>query len=454
MESILENFFAGKRILVIGIGYSNVDLIKQIKKAGPKSLIATDSMSDPTELAKLKVNIESVKEIYPECRFVLGNHDIDLKYIDLAIKSPSVSDKSPFMQRVIDSGIPIETDVSIFFKLMAREKIIGVTGTKGKSTTTTIIYKILLDQGVSATIAGNVGIPVMRNLEEHLNADVAVVELSSFMIHSLHKFRLSPQRMIVTSLGEDHLDFHQTVEQYQNDKLSVLSDQEKGDLSLVNSENPKLKKLAQHYGKHITFYSSSEMKESIETKLRGVHYLANIVAAYRVSKHFLGKNFSEEKFRNTIKHFETLDSRMETRLLKNGIEFINNSKATNPSSFCADLRTLIDEGQSIYILCGGEDKGVDLSEMGEYLSDRHVKKVYVFNDEGGRRLMTYFSENKLAGRFSSVEKAFSEALLAATTDISLKRCIVLMPGTGSYGIFKNKEGSESFNTCVQNLTNL
>lgn len=378
-------------------------------------------------------------------------HGIDLSQVDIAIKNPSISDESDFIKKIIAQNIPIETDVSLLFKLVPPSKIIGITGTKGKSTTSTMVFNALQDQGEKVVLCGNIGIPVFENFESYSNCDWLVIELSSYMNVSLHRYGLSPHILAVTSLSQDHLVYHGGFEGYIEDKLSILGDQQEGDITFANQDCTLLKENIDRRGYKVKYYSGNDIKILITTNLRGSHYLSNISAVFNICSFALGEKFNLSLLQKTILNFKTLHSRMETMLVQDGIEYLNNSKATDTGSFCADLATLITEKKSIYIICGGEEKGLDLANMGRLINNDNVVKVALINNVGSKRLAELLHQEKILGYYNTIESAFQDLLAEIERNKTENNVIILMPGTGTYGLFRNKEGSDSFNLCVDNL---
>ncbi len=438
--------FSGMRVLIVGLGISNISVAKYLADKNLAQLVITDSK----DINELQGEIQSVQSAYPSAEFKLNGHnEVTLDKIDLVVKSPSISNNSEFIQQVIKRKIPIETDISLFIKIITPQKIIGITGTKGKSTTSSLIYESLKGQNVNAVICGNIGIPVFDEIYKAQTSEWVVMELSSYMIVSLHEHNLSPHVAVFTTFSPDHIDYHGSYENYIGDKLKLFAFQNKQDAIFANADDSEVYQKVRPQNLVVNFYSRKDIESIIETSLRGNHYKSNIAAAFKVTKFITGSAFDFTKFHATIKHFKTLSSRMETVGIVNKIEYINNSKATNPGAFSADLTTLIEENKDIYILGGGADKELDLTTMAELINHSLVKKIALINDNGSIRLSRLIDKTKITGYFQNIKDAFE----SIQNIIEKQAVVVLMPGTSTYGLFKNKVGSDDFNSCVMEIIN-
>lgn len=434
-----------KNILIIGLSISNVSVLRYVNRYEPKKVIITDSSA----LNKEELSA-TAKSIYPEVELILGTHEnIELNNVDIIIKNSSIPDRMPLLQQAIQLNIPIETDVSLFFKEIDNDKLIGVTGTKGKSTTSTFLHKVLSEQGLSVNLVGNVGIPVFDLFDEIQKSDFTVVEISSYMCKSLSQHNLSPKYGIVTSISVDHTDFHGDEAKYISDKLSLFKNQKYGSLTIVSNQAKKYLPLISN-GVNTVKVVETNIVKTPKNKYWGEHYLSNFSSVYMLTKEIVGNSFSEANFEKTLKNFDGIKARMEFRGESENIVFINNSKATDPFAFTTDLISLKDKQKDVYIICGGEDKNLPLNDMSNSINLPFIKKVALINPEGSKNLKVTIEPDKVIGEYTCMETAFNELVTHVEKSNNHNNLLILMPGIGTYGVFRNDHGLAVFNQCVSN----
>lgn len=423
--------FENKSILIHGLSISNIEVIKYLKDKNIKKLTITD-LKDENELAELA---EEAKEIFPKAELILGEHrEEDFTSCDLIIRNTSIPLSSKYLKLASEKGIPIETDISLFMKLSPSKNIIGITGTKGKTTTTFLIYEMLKDQGLNVITGGNNQIPIMGELTKVKKDTWIVIEFSSWMIESIDVYKISPRVAVYTNLLVDHINYYKTVEDYHKSKEGLFKYQTKNDLLLINAEDKKLENYTKNAKAKIIKYKKEDLPSDITLKLKGEHYRSNAAAAYVLAKEL---NLDLDKIENTLKNFNGVEHRMEYLGEHNNITFINNTTATNPDSFIADLKTVVKEEKSIYLLCGGADKNLDFKEMISLINNtKLVEKIALFKGEATDKLIQDVDKDKILGVFDNMSDAFKEIVKSVSTD---KESIVFLnPGCASFGVFKNE----------------
>lgn len=421
--------FKDKHVLIVGLGISNVAVAKYLADKKLASMTITDLKPE----AELREAVTEIRKNFSQAKFVLGKHkEKDFLNADLIIRNPSVPIHAPLLKRAIEAGILVETDISLFFKLSPSKNIIGVTGTKGKTTTATFLAKMLEDRGLDTVLAGNMGIPVMGKLNEVGPESWVVLELSSVMVESLDRHKISPKIAVYTNLFPDHLNQYKTFETYKNSKKGLFRHQKKADITLLNKDDKDLSEFVPEIPSRRIFYGSNALPKNIKLKLSGKHYRTNLAAAFALAKE-LGLDL--QKLKKTAEEFSGVEHRMEHLGIINGIEFINNSAATNPGAFLADAQTLVRKNRPIFLLCGGSDKNLDLSLMAGFINrTSKIRGLALFKGEGTNRLVKMLKPRKILGIYNNMPEAFEKV----TSKIGKGGLVFLNPGCASFGVFNNE----------------
>lgn len=439
-ESILSGF-KNKRILIVGRGIEGEAVYKFLKKHFPQNLI----------------DIVDQKE---------GENYLDnQKNYDIAIKSPSV--KSELLK------IPYTTSTNIFLS-NAKGKIIGVTGTKGKSTTSTLIYEMLRKHGLDAYLGGNIGQSPLEFLDKLNDQTITVLEMSSFQLKDLKKSPASPQGgpniAVVLMVSEEHLDFHKTVENYIDAKRNILRFQNAADFAVINRDYPashesdvltkgKVFQISRErevqYGCFVhndcIWISRDGKKEKIietsKIKLLGKHNLENVCAASMAASL---AGVSSKHIAEVLSEFSGLPHRLEFVEEKNGVQFYNDSLSTIPQATIEALEAL---PNTETLIAGGYDRGLDYSSLGQYLNKGLVKTLILFPPSGERiwkAVCEATSEENRPEKFDV--KTMEQAVRIAMSKTDSGKICLLSPASASFGIFKDyKDRGEQFKKEIQRL---
>ncbi|MCG2686216.1 UDP-N-acetylmuramoyl-L-alanine--D-glutamate ligase [Candidatus Parcubacteria bacterium] len=435
--------FKGKRILIAGLGISNVEVVRYLAGRGLGSLVITDLKPE----GQLRERGDEVRKVFPAAEFVLGRHrEEDFLNADLIIRNPSVPLDAPPIRKAVAAGVPVETDISLFFKLCPSPNIIGVTGTKGKTTTATFLARMLEAQGFSVILAGNMGIPAFRELEKVRPDGWVVLELSSYMVESLVPHRVSPHIAVYTNIFPDHLDHYPTLAQYKNSKKALFKYQRANDLVLLNRESPALKEFVPEIKSRVVFYGADDVPEEVSLKLKGQHYRANLAAGFVLAGE-LGLDLVGVA--RTAEEFSGVEHRMEDLGWVGEIRFVNNSAATNPGAFLADLKTVVGEGPPIFLLAGGSDKNLDFAPMAEVINQTPtIEGVVLFAGAGTKRLVQLIEPEKVWGVFDNLPQAFEQIVARARRG----GVVFLNPGCASFGVFEDEvDRGAQFKNQVEKL---
>lgn len=387
------------------------ELIKQVFKAAPAPTLPTPfrflGIKNVCILGygkEGKVTEKYIKKHYPNIEIGILDQTLDKNYLerqqdfDLAIKTPGIPRTKV--------TIPYVTATNIFFS-QNKNFTIGVTGSKGKSTTASLIYEILKAAGRKVRLIGNIGNPMLEVLFEKIDPDeVFVMELSSYMLEDIE---YSPNIALLLNLFPEHMDYHGGVENYYEAKKHIFKFQKPGD---VAAKPP--------------FTERIPLKHS-EIPLRGAHNLRNIKAAVKVARLL---NISDLAISRAIKNFKLLPHRLEFVGTFNGILFYDDAASTTPESTIEAIKSLKHVGT---IFLGGEDRGYDFRELEKILKQYQVRNVVLFPNSGNRMLESRKSFTVLETR------SMKEAVHFAFQNTSKGQICLLSTASPSYSIWKNFE---------------
>jgi len=471
---IALEYFAGKKITLMGLGLLGRGLgdANFFAEAGAE-LIVTD-LKNEIELAAsvaALTDLQTADGQPAKIIFHLGGHLLeDFENRDLIIRAPNAPLNSPFIAHAREHGIPIEMDAALFVKLAAETAaaagtpaptIVGVTGTRGKSTTTHLIYEMArqaLPAGSSRSVylGGNVKDTATLPLIEVVGTgDIVVLELDSWQLQGFAEDCISPHIAVWTNFMPDHMNYyHGDMDRYFADKAAIARFQKSGDV-LIAPREIKERIEAKFFsnnpltGKYIDpLIATNALPADWQIALPGVHNRANAACAVAAAR---ALNIPDEIIKKVLKTFTALPNRLELLGEKNGIAFYNDSNATTPDATAVALQTLT---KPIVLIAGGNDKELDCTplarELARMIDEKKVKKIILFNGKASEKLKALLPENVQTQIVpaANMDDAFAAALAAATSgDI-----ILLSPAATSFGLFQNEyDRGEQFRTLFQKL---
>lgn len=433
----IKNYTVNKSVCILGFGREGKSTYNILTKYCSPSAIAV------ADINKIDGLPESVELICGE------DYQKSLDDFDLVFKSPGiVLEKQPSELKCL-----ITSETQVFFEIY-REQIIGITGTKGKSTVTSLIYHILKESGKDCRIAGNIGIPVFDIAEDMTDKTIVVCELSC---HQLEYMTVSPETAVFLNLFEEHLDHYGTMERYYNAKKNIYLHQHEGDYLFINADiEPNESECKSNIytvsadNPDAYFYVHDEIvHDSYEwddykipvdkIKLLGVHNHYNIAVAYAVTSGYISGN----EFEKALCTFNPLAHRLEYVDTVNGVRYYDDSISTA----CA---TAIEAVKSVpnakTILVGGMDRGIDYTTLVDFLKSADINVICM--ETSGKRIYD-MSEN--TDNFRYVPHLEDAVKLAAEITPSGTSC-VMSPASASYGIFRNfEERGDVFKSLVAEL---
>ena len=466
---ITKQFFKNKRITVFGLGLNGggVAVVKFLAKYGAKEIIVTD-IKKRSELLSSIALLKSVKNV----TYVLGQHrPEDFTRVDMVIANPGIAWTNEYIKLALKKNIPVEMDASIFFQLCS-QPIIGVTGTKGKTTTSTLLAEILKVAGHHVVSVGIGQVPVLNALDDLKAKSVVVFELSSWRLSSLAYIKKSPHIAIFTNIFPDHFNYYKSMAGYMKDKKNIFAFQTKKDSLIINEDNEAVVEAASLCPAHmIGFSEHSEIKRDgvfvdgdtiiskvgqeqktimllSDIKMRGAHNISNILAAIAGAMTY---GVDIKTIRKAIMNFSGVEHRLEFVREKNGVKYYNDTAATVPEAACMALRSFV---EPIVLIAGGNNKGLDFTSLGEAIA-QYAKDVVFFKGEATEKIIKYLrkhlSESDSDTVYTIVE-SMEDAVRSASEKAEKGDVVVLSPGATSFGLFRNEfDRGEQFRAVVKKL---
>ncbi|MDO8529242.1 MAG: UDP-N-acetylmuramoyl-L-alanine--D-glutamate ligase [bacterium] len=463
------DYFKNKKITLFGLGLhgGGVGIVNFLVKYGAR-VIVTDIKSKE-QLAPSLEKLKGLKNV----EYVLGQQrSEDFSKVDMVIKNPIVSWDNQHIKLALENKIPVEMDSSLFFKL-CKNPIIGITGTKGKTTTAMLIYEILKIAGKNPLKVGIGQASVLDKIDALKKDSVVVFELSSWRLSALGRATMSPHIAVITNILEDHLNFYKSTDDYVKDKKNIFLFQKPTDWLVINKQNDILEKISGEAksklftfslsgnggnnsiyldGEDICLNNGIDSKKIIslsDIKIPGKHNIQNVMAAIAACFAF---GIKPEEIKKAIVNFKVIPHRLElVRELKN-IKYYNDTAATIPDATISALDCF---SQPIVLIAGGEDKGLDFSKLAQKILTSTKKTVFLKGsatnkliEQIKKNLSEEEREKKTFEIFDSMEAAVIRASqLAESGDI-----VLLSPGAASFGLFLNEfDRGDKFKDAVGKL---
>ena len=450
----------GRTVLIVGVGREGRALADRLLEANITSaVLALDGKEGDAATAWRKdygdriplVVIDPALEPIPD----------SLRGADIALLSPGIPKTGSLHKAVSDLGIPLSSGTALFVAEHAHT-MIGVTGSKGKSTTSTLIHHLVVGSGVDAALAGNMGIPV-QGIDPR---EFQVVELSSYQCSRLET---SPSVVVLTALFPEHLDWHGSEQVYYDDKLNLVAGTP--DHVIANGDDEILKReVLKRYpdlavtwvgegeewhfeadgsGGHWLHRGSTRIAHSSSLTLRGEHNLRNALMAIAAAS--VGGQLDVASVPQLLESFQPLAHRLEPIQDPSGVVFINDSLATNPQAAKAALEAF--PADQVIILIGGHDRGVDYSPLVSHIA-AHPPRGVIGLPGSGQKLVelctaALVAANRLEKTQLAVAASMQQAVLTARSWARPGDYVVLSPGAPSFGYYRDyEERAEDFVTCI------
>ena len=382
-----NDFIRYRKVAVIGLGVSNAPLIDYLFDKKAKVTVF-----DEKEVDQIPKNIMNKLTAY-NFDYYLGKNCMSyLKNFVLIFRSPSCLPTRLELQEEADRGAIVTTEIEMLIK-MCPCPVIGVTGSEGKTTTTTMIYNILKEGGYNTYLGGNIGTPLFTKLDKIMPDDVVVLELSSFQLMGMEA---SPQTAVVTNVTPNHLDIHYDYQEYIDAKKNIYRYQNEDGVLILNYDNKITKKMKKEAkGKVIYFSSKTKLDDGYiveenavkecenklrrhivygnEIKLRGIHNFENICAAVAATKEFV----KPETVENALKKIKPVEHRLEFVRKMNGVEWYNDSASSSPTRTIAGINAF--PRKKIVLIAGGSDKELNYTPLAKPIL-KHVSTLILLGE--------------------------------------------------------------------------
>lgn len=462
--------FKNKKVTVMGLGSyedgSGISAVRFLLSQGAKVTVTDLKTKDQLAEQIKRLGAELNKKI----KFVLGeHHESDFISTDLIVRNPGVPKSSKYLKIAREHNIPIETDISIFFQLVDRKRIIAVTGTRGKSTTTTLIYEFIKTSDKTAMLGGNITKSPLAQMAQVKKGGAVVLELSSWMLESLEPIKRSPHIAVFTNIYPDHLNTYEGIDDYASAKKNIFAWQNLQDYAILNRDN----KYTRAMGKEVPsqrfwtslkkfpiengcFVSNSKIiyrrdgHEQVICSVKdilipGEHNLANILNAVCVAMIY---GVKPPAIRNVLKNFRGIANRLELLREIGGVKYYNDTTSTTPEATMAGLKAL-GLKKNIILIAGGSDKGLDFTELAKEIK-KSCKSVVLFKDSGTVRLQPLLTSDKLP---LALAGNMADAVGIAKSQSKSGDIILLSPACASFGLFRNEfDRGDQFRKLVGKLT--
>ncbi len=427
-----------KKVAVVGIGVSNTPLIKMLVGYGVK-VSAFDKNPNKIDL------IDELNSLGVETFF--GSDYLEHFDHDIIFKSPGIRDDIPQFKQAKEQGTIITSEMEVFLKLCPCE-IFAVTGSDGKTTTTTLIYELMKTQGYNCHLGGNIGKPLLPEIANIKENDKVVLELSSFQLMTINK---SPHISVITNLSPNHLDWHTGMDEYLESKKNIFKYQNNNDILVTNADNDITKQLYQEAPGMVRqfsrldnkfdlcikndsiYYGEKHIVDMVDILLPGLHNVENYMAAIGAVIDYV----DIETIRQVASTFSKIPHRIEFVRELNGVKYYNDSIASSPSRSIAGLKSF---NQKVILIAGGYDKNLEYDVLGPVICEKVKKLVLV--GKTSDKIKASVEKCAVNGSFLpeivKVSK-FDEAIFEAKDGAVSGDVVILSPASASFDMFDNFE---------------
>lgn len=465
MNNKLEEFkkyIKGKKVAVLGIGVSNTPLIKYLYNLGANITAFDKNCED-----KLKPMLEQLQGM--NIKYSLGESYLENlnQGFDMIFRTPGMRYDLPELLEAVRNGAQLTSEMEVFFNLCPA-RIFGITGSDGKTTTTTLIYNMLKEQGYKCWLGGNIGTPLLDRIEQIKETDKVVLELSSFQLHTMKK---SADVAVITNLSPNHLDVHKSMEEYVEAKKNIFKHQTGSGKLVLNYDNLITRGIAREAKGEVVYFSRLNNLESGacmngsklvlrengcetgivdagEIVIPGVHNIENFLAAIAAVTGYV----SPENMRKVATTFKGVEHRIELVREINGVKFYNDSIASSPSRTMAGLNSF---KQKVILIAGGKDKNIPYDSLGPVIADR-VKALILIGATGPKIEQALKDEMKKTGKGRDIPiikcSTYEEVVRTAYEIAKPGDIVILSPASTSFDMFRNfEERGNKFKELVNRL---
>lgn len=437
-----KNMLKNKKVAIIGAGVSNVPLFEYLS-----NLDCDITLFDKKTKDELNSDVLSTISKYNIATSLGSNYLEKLVGFDIIFRSPSFLPTNEYLVKEEKRGAVITTEVEQVIRL-APCKVIGVTGSKGKTTTTTIINNILTNLGYHTYLGGNIGVPLFTKLDSITSDDIIVLELSSFQLMNMS---VSPNVAVVTNISPDHLDIHGSYEEYIDAKKYIFKNQKENDVLVINSDDEIVKDFSKEYSLKVKYFGSSNYEDCywlddsfikynndkvIDTNnllLKGKHNYLNICAALNAISSII--ELDNKKLESIVKDIKSVSHRLEFVREIDGVKWYNDSASTTPDKAIAGINAF---SEDIVLIAGGYDKNISYDSLAKPILDK-VSKLILFGNTKNK-IYDAVMDLKKKGNYDIQIYVLDtlEEVVEVAKRVSIPGEVVLFsPASASFDMFKN-----------------
>ena len=431
-----------KKIAVLGLGVSNRPLVRLLLDFGCQ---VTGCDKTPRE----KLDGEVLELEKAGCTLHVGENYLDGVEADVVFRTPGMHPANPAIQALVSRGAQVTSEMEVFFEVCPCT-ILAVTGSDGKTTTTTLVSEMLKAEGKTVWLGGNIGTPLLPLVRQMQPSDFAVVELSSFQLMDMKR---SPARAVITNLAPNHLDIHKDMAEYVQAKTNIFRYQDENGILILNADNP-ITAAFRGNGKTLFFSRQKEadvcladgvicrngekVLKTSEILIPGVHNVENYMAAIAMVDGLV----SDETIRQVARTFGGVEHRIELVRVKDGVRFYNDSIASSPSRTIAGLRSF---PEKVILIAGGYDKHIPYDVLGPEIC-AHVKKLFLGGATGEKIRQAVISCPEYDPKALEITDcgSFEPAVRAAAAAAKAGDVVLMSPASAAFDQFKNFMGRGDF----------
>ena len=448
MQTAFDTYFQslrGKNILVMGLGVSNRPLVRLLLSYG-----CTVTGCDRTPREKLDAEVLELEKL--GCTLKVGENYLDDLQADIVFRTPGMHPDIPALKGLREQGAKVTSEMQVFFELCPCN-LLAVTGSDGKTTTTTLISEILKADGKTVWLGGNIGTPLLSSVPQMKEDHWAVVELSSFQLMDM---TLSPQVAVITNLAPNHLDVHKDMDEYIWAKQNLYRHQKPGDILVVNADNDitsafkgsrqKTLEKGVYLKENVIYRDETPVLDTKTILLPGVHNVENYMAAIGALQGIA----SDEAIRYVAANFGGVEHRIELVRIVDGVKYYNDSIASSPSRTIAGLKSF---SQKVLLIAGGYDKHIPYDVLGPEICEK--VKVLLVNGATGPQIRQAVEQTPgyVPGNPEIVNCTDFTHAVNTAVEMAKEGDIVLMsPASAAFDQFKNfMERGNYFKKLIKEL---
>lgn len=439
-----------KKVLIFGLGLNQggVGSAKFFASHGAKVRVI-----DQKSAEILKSSIQELNQ-FPDIEYTLGEHkNEDIDWADLIIKNPAVKPGNPYIEYAKKQGKTVDSDMGIFLNYIKPSQIIGVTGTKGKSTTASLIYEVFKSIGKDVVLAGNIGTSVLDVIPNLKDNSLIILEISSFQLEAFESHKVSPKWAVITNITPDHLNHYSSMKEYIEAKKIIGKYQNKDDFLFIKKNDPITtnSEFLNKFKGQIIFFSKDDLPKDLPAGrqgflpiLKGKHNLENIAAALAITKTF---GIDEKNTLEELSKFSGVPFRMQKIIEWNKISIINDTTATSPEAGIKAIETY----PSCILICGGMNKKMDYTKFAQTV-DQSVKSIFFLEGDATDAIVSSLramrSNLPTQDPYSNLEKLLSDVKAIALPGDT----ILFSPAATSFNLFQNEfDRGKKFNKAVEKV---